>query len=103
MTSREATFVAESTDGVPVLLGTDIPVHLVATLAEAGGVGEAACAYPSLSHEAIGAAVQYARAHPRAGRPYPAKSLKRMLSELALPDAVFDVPADDLSPRIVRR
>lgn len=96
MTSRdEAALVAKSTDGVPVLVGTDIPVHLVAALAEAGGASEAARAYPSLSRETIGAAVQYARMHPKRGQPYPAKSLKRMLSELALPDDVFDKPVDE--------
>ncbi len=78
-------------------MGTDLPVHLVAALAEAGGASEAARAYPSLSRETIGVAVEYARMHPKSGQPYPAKSLKRMLSELALPDDVFDEPADDRS------
>ena len=75
--------------GEPVVKGTAVPVHVVAALAEAGGVEAAMQAYPSLSKADTEAAVQYAVVYPKRGRPYPAKSLKRMLSELALPDEVF--------------
>lgn len=92
---------SESAGGEPVLKGTDVPVHVVAALAEAGGIDEAARAYPSLPRETIGAAVQYARVYPKKGRPYPAKSLKRMLSELELPDDVFEVTADESLSRVV--
>ena len=85
--------------GEPVLKGTDVPVHVVAALAEAGGLEEAARAYPSLSKAAVEAAVAYAEVYPKKGRPYPARSLKRMLSELALPDEVFGVPAEESGPR----
>ena len=87
--------------GEPVLKGTDVPVHVVAALAEAGGVEEAARAYPSLSKAAVEAAVAYAEVYPKKGRPYPARSLKRMLSELALPDEVFGQADDEISPREV--
>ena len=90
-------------DGEPVLRGTRVPVHLVAALAEAGGLAEAARAYPSLSRAQVGAAVAYAEVYPKRGRPYPAKSLKRMLSELALPEEVFEGTAlAGEGPRTVR-
>lgn len=95
-------YVEEGRDGEPVLKGTGVPVHVVAALAEAGGMDEAAWAYPSLPREAVVAAFQYARVYPKKGRPYPAKSLKRMLSELALPDDVFGETDEDNAPRVVR-
>ena len=86
----------------PVLRGTDVPVHVVAALAEAGGADEAVRAYPSLSRATVDAAVQYAQVYPKKGRPYPRKSLKRMLSELALPGDVFEGSSDETGPRVVR-
>ena len=87
--------------GETVLKGTDVPVHVVAALAEAGGVEEVARAYPSLSKAAVEAAVAYAEVYPKKGRPYPARSLKRMLSELALPDEVFGAGVGDGGQRAV--
>ena len=89
-------------DGEPVLRGTTVPVHLVAALAEAGGTDEARRAYPSLSAADVEAAAQYARVYPKRGRPYPERSLKRMLRELALPDEVFGEPDPEVGPREVR-
>ena len=88
--------------GEPVLRGTAVPVHVVAALADAGGVDGARRAYPSLSKADVEAAVQYARVYPKKGRPYPEKSLKRMLRELALPDEVFGEPDGESGPREVR-
>ncbi len=79
-----------------------MPVHLVAALAESGDVAEAVRAYPSLSRATIEAAVAYAEVYPKKGRPYPKKSLKRMLSELALPDEVFGAPPEETGPRTIR-
>ena len=42
--------------------------------------------YPGLAREQVEAAAEYARAYPKRGRPYPRRSLKRMLAELDLPD-----------------
>lgn len=81
-------------EGDPVLKGTSVPVHLVAALAQSEGAEGAARAYPSLSRQSVDAAVAYAQIYPKKGRPYPSKSLKRMLSELALPDDVFGDAAD---------
>ena len=94
--------VEEGEGGDPVLKGTAIPVHLVASLAEANGVDEAVRAYPSLSRARVEAAVAYAEVYPKKGRPYPKKSLKRMLAELALPDEVFGVPPEESGPRTIR-
>ena len=93
--------VEDGAGGEPVLRGTDVPVHVVAALAGAGGVGEAVRAYPSLSKAAVEAAVTYAEVYPKKGRPYPERSLKRMLSELALPDEVFGQAGDETGPREV--
>jgi uncharacterized protein (DUF433 family) len=93
--------VESGSAGEPVLRGTAVPVHVVAALAEAGGVEEAARAYPSLSKAAVDAAVAYAQVYPKKGRPYPQKSLKRMMSELALPDEVFGQPDSEAGPREV--
>ena len=92
----------EDGDGDPVLKGTAVPVYVIAALADAGGVDEARHAYPSLSKADIEAAAQYAQVYPKKGRPYPAKSLKRMIRELALPDEVFSEPDEGIGPREVR-
>ena len=55
--------------GLPVLRGTRIGVHEAAGLARSGGVEEALAAYPSLTRERVEAALLYAEAHPRPGRP----------------------------------
>ena len=55
--------------GLPVLRGTRIGVHEAAGLARSGGVEEALVAYPSLTRERVEAALLYAEAHPRLGRP----------------------------------
>ena len=71
--------------GEPVLRGTGAPVYAVAALAEGGSVDEVTGDYPGLTREQVEAAVEYARAYPKRGRPYPRRSLKRMLAELDLP------------------
>ena len=93
--------VEDGAGGEPVLKGTAVPVHIVAALAGAGGVGEAVQAYPSLSKASVKAAVAYAEVYPKKGRPYPKRSLKRMLGELALPDEVFGQADDAVGPREV--
>jgi len=94
--------VESGSAGEPVLRGTAVPVHVVAALAEADGVEGATRAYPSLSRADVEAAVAYAEVYPKKGRPYPKKSLKRMLRELALPDEVFGEPEEEKGPRVVR-
>jgi len=68
----------------PVLRGTDgVPVHLVAALATGQGVDATLEDHPGLTRAQVEAAAEYARAYPKSGRPFPARSFKRMLGGLA--------------------
>ena len=58
-------------------------------------------ACPTLTQPDVQTAVQYATVYPKKGRPYPKKSLKEMLGELALPDDVFGESDDEDGPRVV--
>lgn len=87
------TGIVEPARKEPVFKGTEIPVHLIAALAEGQGVDETLADYPSLTRKQVLRAVDYARAYPKKGRPYPGRSLKRSLSALAQA-GVFDTSAD---------
>lgn len=67
----------------PVIRGTSIPVYMVAALAREETPEEILEDYPSLSKAQVEAAIEYAKAYPKRGRPYPGRSLKRALAELA--------------------
>ncbi|MER8887501.1 DUF433 domain-containing protein [Mesorhizobium sp. M0816] len=67
----------------PLIKGTSIPVHMVAALARAQSIDEIIEDFPSLGREQVEAAIEYAKAYPKRGRPYPARSLKRALADLA--------------------
>lgn len=86
--------------GDPLIKGTTIPVHMVAALARTQSVAEIAADFPSLTPEQVKSAIEYAKAYPKRGRPYPARSLKRALAELADIGA-FDgeSPAAEIAPR----
>jgi uncharacterized protein (DUF433 family) len=71
----------------PLLRGTRVPVHAIAGLARGQTVEQILQDYPSLSRPQVEAAIEYARAYPKRGRPYPAKSLKRLLADLDLDGA----------------
>jgi hypothetical protein len=60
--------------------GTNIEAHRIAALIE-GGMSKAEVLgdYPNLVAAQVDAAVDYARAHPKAGRPYPPITLKAAL------------------------
>lgn len=75
--------VGEATSGDPVLRGTNVPVHTVAALARGQTVSEIMEDYPGLTPAQVDAAVEYAKVYPKPGRPLPARSFKRMLSDLA--------------------
>ncbi len=80
-------------DGEAILKGTDIEVHRVASLLGGGMTAEQICEdYPSLRPEAIATAKAYAEAHPKAGRPYPSKTVKRAIAGAGLEalDEVLD-------------
>lgn len=84
----------------PLIKGTKIPVHMVAGLARGQSVAEIIEDFPSLTPTQIEAAIDYAKAYPKRGRPYPARSLKRALAVLADLGTPEDGPETDaVAPR----
>ena len=77
----------------PVLRGTGVPVHVVAALARGQSTTEIVEDYPLLTTEQVEAAVDYAKVYPKTGRPLPARSLKRVLGDLAAA-GVWDLEND---------
>lgn len=67
----------------PVFRSTDVKVYQIAALAEGQGVDETLEDYPALKRKQVLRALDYARAYPKKGRPYPPRSLKRAVGELA--------------------
>ena len=79
-------------DGEALLKGTDIEVYRIAALL-GGMTPEEICEdYPSLTREAVATAKAYAEAYPKAGLPYPSKTVKRALRDAGLEalDEVLD-------------
>jgi len=77
--------VAFRSDGEPVLKGTDIEVYRIAALLDGGASIEQVLEdYPSLSRENVETAKAYADTYPKAGRPYPRTSVKRVLQGAGL-------------------
>lgn len=74
--------VESGPDGEPVLRGTGAPVHAVAALARGQSIEEIVEDHPGLTRAQVEGAVEYARAYPKAGRPYPARGLKRLLGDI---------------------
>lgn len=70
-------------DSDAVIRGTEVPVHLIAALAGSQTIDEVLEDLPSLDREQVVAAIEYAKAYPKRGRPYAVRSMKRMLSDLA--------------------
>lgn len=86
--------------GDPLIEGTTIPVHMVAALARTQSIAEIVADFPSLTPEQVESAIEYAKAYPKRGRPYPARSLKRALAELADLGAFDDkAPTTEVVPR----
>lgn len=81
---------------------TAIPAHQVAALAKEQSVEEILGDFPSLSKTQVEAAIEYAKAYPKRGRPYAPRSLKRTLSEMA-DLGVFDGDdrAEESAPRAI--
>lgn len=71
-----------SASGEPVIRGTPVPVYPIAGLSKGQTVAEILEDYPSLTREQVEAAVDYAKAYPKKGRPYPARSFKRMIADM---------------------
>lgn len=87
------TLVGEAANAEPVLRGINVPVYEVAALTRGQTVAEIVEDYPGLTPAQVEAAVEYAQVYPKAGRPLPARSLKRMLSDMAASGA-WDVEGD---------
>ncbi|WP_259665616.1 DUF433 domain-containing protein [Rhizobium binae] len=66
----------------PYIKGTDIPVYQVAALYPAASIEEILEDFPSLRRAQVEHAIDFARTHPKKGRPYPSTSLKRGISSL---------------------
>jgi hypothetical protein len=94
------TGIVEQGDDEPLLKGTDISVYRIAALAEGQGVEETLEDYPSLNPKQVERAVEYARAYPKKGRPYPEQSFKRAAANLVASGALSVEPRDavDISP-----
>jgi len=76
---------------------TNLPAHLIAALAVGQPVDEILEDFPSLNRKQVEAAIEYAKAYPKRGRPYANRSLKRTLADMA-ELGVFD---GDQRPRAV--
>lgn len=87
------TLIGERPNAEPVLRGTDVPVYEIAALTRGQTVDEIVEDYPGLTLAQVDAAAEYAKVYPKAGRPLPGRSLKRMLSDMAS-SGVWDVEGD---------
>jgi len=88
-----------SPTGEPVILGTQIPVYLIAGLAKGETVDEILEDYPSLTREQVETAIEYAIAYPKKGRPYPNRSFKRMVADLGLEE--IETERTEEGPRLI--
>jgi uncharacterized protein (DUF433 family) len=83
-------------DGEPVLKGTDLEVYRIAALLGGGMTPDEICKdYPSIALKHVAVAKDYADAHPKTGRPYPSKTVKRAIKGAGLEalDEVLDEEA----------
>lgn len=89
-------------DAEPMIRGTDISAYLIAALAREESVNEILADFPSLQKVQVEAAIEYAKAYPKRGRPYAARSLKRALGDLA-DLGVFDADggSTEAAPRTI--
>jgi uncharacterized protein (DUF433 family) len=85
--------------GDPVIRGTTVPVHVVAGLAKGESIDEIMQDYPSLTRAQVETAIEYARAYPKKGRPYPARSFKRMVADLGLEEITTERTRE--GPRLI--
>lgn len=76
---RTERLIAPGEDG-GVIRGTGVEAHRIAALAEGGmSTDEILRDYPNLTAEQVKAAVDYAAAHPKQGRPYPRRTVRSVL------------------------
>ncbi|UEM24364.1 DUF433 domain-containing protein (plasmid) [Skermanella mucosa] len=69
-------------NGEALIRGTNVEVHRIAALVEGGiSIEEINHDYPNLSEDQIKIAVEYARVHPKHGRPYPVRTVKSIFRQ----------------------
>ncbi len=68
--------------GDALIKGTKISAYQIAALGAAHSVNEIIADYPSLSRAQVESAIEYSRAYPKKGRPYPGTTFKKALSDL---------------------
>jgi uncharacterized protein (DUF433 family) len=71
----------DRTGDEPVIKGTDVNAYRIAALHDGMTVEEIRRDYPSLSEQQVLAAKVYAESHPKAGRPYPKNTFKKIMRE----------------------
>ena len=92
-------YVERPASGEPVIRGTAVPVYVVASLAKGETVEEILEDYPSLTRAQIESAIEYAKAYPKKGRPYPARSFKRMVADMGLDE--IETERTEEGPRLI--
>jgi uncharacterized protein (DUF433 family) len=91
--------VEMSASGEPVIRGTTVPVYVIAGLAKGETVEEILEDYPSLTRAHVESAIEYAKAYPKKGRPYPVRSFKRMVADMGLDDIATERTRE--GPRLI--
>ena len=75
--------IVEQDGSDPVIKGTDISAYRIAALAQGQTLNQILADYPTLTEGQVQAAIAYATAYPKAGRPYPPRSFRRAVGALA--------------------
>jgi uncharacterized protein (DUF433 family) len=78
----------------PVIRGTSVSAYVIADLAHGETIAEIIDDYPNLTQAQIESAIEYAKVHPKPGRPLPTRSFKKVLADTA-ESGVWDVECDD--------
>lgn len=91
--------VEAAPSGELMIRGTAVPVYMIAGLAKGQNVQEIVEDYPSLIVSQVEGAIEYAKAYPKKGRPYPARSFKRMVADLGLED--IETERTEEGPRLI--
>ncbi len=85
----------------PVLRGCEASVYEIDALTRGQTIAEIIEDYPGLTPRQIEIALEYTIVYPKAGRPLPTRSLKRMLGDMA-DSGAWRVESDEVSsPRLI--
>lgn len=86
---QDAKQAIDSRGDEPFIKGTDLKAYQIAALSPQLSIDEILEDYPSLKRSQVEAAINYARAYPKSGRPFPSTTMKRGLADLVAA-GVFD-------------